>query len=442
MTTRKSFREIAQWIDDRSIEYELSSAEYKLRSLAKQHRWFNSADAHISFRNIIDRHKGGLDSKEISLLFYNTWLLDGVAGFGGKPFRSLRADLIGKEIRNSGYDIAALCEVFEEKYQRIIKKQRFPYDAMGPVWTVGNISSGLYTLSKFPLKYKRNRFIEKGPDLISGVIIDSVLSSVSVISKNAVDKKSNPDYHSNKGVLLTTIDLGIGKIDLYTTHLFWGSGEFNPIEKTKIQLEQLKELTEFIKETHNPKHVVIVAGDMNINPGRSKENDRAYEKMTELFSNITLKNGSKISLEDLWKIKGGKKGGTNMPTKGCEPEDRVKNLVTGICYCNDDTDDVKDLDEGRYDCIFVQKPSDSHDIVVDFSRMKRRPFPFPELKFEDIKNLLAHPILIQDPEFVLTIRNMNSTQLTEYVSYKIKEACKGHLSDHIGVDVKMLINKN
>ncbi len=418
MTTRKSFREIAQWIDDRSIENELPNIQYELRSVAKQHRWLNSADAHISFRNIVDRHKGGLNSKEISFLFYNTWLIDGALGtttvsllFDKKqaaPWLSLRADLIGKEIRNSGYDIAALCEVFEEKYQKIIKKQRFSYDAMGPVWTIGNVSSGLYTLSKFSMSYKRHRFEEKG---------------------------EFPDNWSNKGVLHTTIDLGIGKIDLYTTHLFWGSGEFNPIEKTKIQLNQLKELTEFIKETHNPKHLVIVAGDMNINPGRSKENDSAYEKMAELFSSITLKNGSKISLEDLWKIKGGKKGGTNMPKKGCEPEKRIKNPVTGICYCNDDTDDVKDLDEGRYDCIFVQKPSESHDINIDFSRMKRRPFPFPKITYDDIKHLKKNPLYSQ------LFERLNSSQLLELLSKKIIEDCNGHLSDHIGVDVKFLVNK-
>jgi endonuclease/exonuclease/phosphatase family metal-dependent hydrolase len=424
MKARKTFRAIAQWMDDRPIENNTPSPEYPLRSLAKQHRWLNSAETHISFRKIVDRHKGGTESKDISFLFYNTWLLDGVLGIAGKPFRSLRSDLIGKEIRNSGYDIVALCEVFEEKYQKVIKKQRFLYDAMGPVWTVGNTSSGLYTLSKFSLSYNRRRFEEKGYP---------------------------PDSLSNKGILLTTIDFGIGKIDLYSTHLFFGISKVEEINssalnlnlRTTIQLAQLKELTEFIKETHNPKHVVIIAGDMNINPGKSRVNGGAYEKMRDLLSNITLKNGSKISLEDLWKIKGGKRGGTNMPTQGCAIDNRLINPTSGIIYCNDDTNETNESknEEGRYDYIFVQKPVSSHDIIIDFSRMKRRPFPFPELKFEEIKDLLSDPIFIQDPTFLPLIRNMNPTQITEFASEKIEKVCKGHLSDHIGVDVKMLVNK-
>lgn len=425
MASRKTFREVAEWMDDRPLENKVRSPEYELRSLAKKHSWLNFDENKISYRKIIERHKGDTNSKEISFLFYNTWLIDGFLSFGAAPFLSLRANLIGKEIKNSGYDVAALCEVFEDKYKKIIRKLRFPYDAVGPVSTPGSISSGLYTLSKFPLGEKRRRFENAGPVDLGGLFND------------------NPDYNSNKGVLYNTINLGIGKIDLYTTHLFWGSGEFNPIEKTDIQLAQLKELTEFIKETHNPKHVVVVAGDMNINPGKSHVNGGAYEKMRDLLSNITIKIGSKISLEDLWKIKGGKRGGTNTPTQGCPIETRLTNPTSGILYCNDDSNEPSEAknEEGRYDYIFVQKPTASHDIIIDYSRMKRRPFPFPELKFEEIKGLLTHPILIRDPTFLPALKNMNSAQITEFVLEKIKQVCKGHLSDHIGVDVKMLITK-
>lgn len=430
MTTRKTFRQIAEWMDDRSLEktfsspeYELSSPVYELRSLAKQHRWLNFDESNISFRDIIERHKGGTESKDVSFLFYNTWLLDGVVGIGGGdvPWRSLRANLIGEEIRNSGYHIAALCEVFEERYRKIIKKLRFPYDAMGPISTFGSISSGLYTLSKFPLGEKRRRFENAGPVDFGGLVND------------------NPDYNSNKGVLFSSIDLGLGKIDLYTTHLFWGSGDFNSIEKTNIQIAQLKELTEFIKETHNPKHVVIVAGDMNINPGKRHLNGRAYEKMRNLLSNITIKNGSKISLEDLWKIKGGKRGGTNTPTQGCPIETRLTNPTSGILYCNDDSNEPSEAknEEGRYDYIFVQKPVSSHLIIVDFSRMKRRPFPIPDLRFDDIKNLNLH----LNPRFSPLFMNRSPEQVTSIIAEIIKKECKDHLSDHIGVDVKLVVNK-
>lgn len=428
MKTRNSIREIAQWMDN-------FSPVNSLRSLANQHRGIISNN-NFSVRDIVDRHNGGTDSKDISFLFYNTWLIDvidGVVGLGSAPWLSIRADLIGKEIRNSAYDIAALCEVFEEKYQKLIKKQRFSHEAMGPDWTLGNISSGLYTLSKFPLTYKRHRFECKGYP---------------------------PDNFSNKGILLTTIDLGIGKIDLYSTHLFWGESVIEDISsyysrrlsqiaqlygieinsfnlRTIIQIAQLKELTEYIKETHNPKHVVIVAGDMNINPGRSQENGQAYEKMKSLFSSITLKNGSKISLEDLWKFKGGKKGGTNTPTKGCEPAKRYLDPSSQICYCNDNTDETENNDEGRYDYIFVQKPAESHDIIIDFSRMKRRPFPIPDLEFNEIKHLKNNPLL---SHIFLSFKN-DPEKIALVITELIKKDCNGHLSDHLGVDVKLLVNK-
>ena len=401
MKTKNSIREIAQWMDN-------ISPVSSLRSIANQHRWLSSIENNISFRNIVNRHNASLHNKETSFLFYNTWLIDGVVGIGSAPWLSIRADLIGKEIRNSYYDIAALCEVFEEKYQKLIKKQRFNYDAMGPEWSLGSVSSGLYTLSKIPLTEKRHRFVEKG---------------------------GFPDNMSNKGVLFTTVDLGIGKIDLYSTHLYYGSEDTNLQERTNIQLKQLKELTNYIKETHNPKHVVIVAGDMNINPGRSQDNGQAYEKMKALFSSINVNNGADISLEDLWKIKGGKKGGTNTPTKGCEIAKRYKDNISGITYCNDDTDDAANFDEGRYDYIFVQKPAESHDIIIDFSRMKRRPFPLPNLEFNEIKHLLYNP------KFAPMFLNNNPEQITLKITEFIKRECKGHLSDHLGVDVKLLVNK-
>jgi endonuclease/exonuclease/phosphatase family metal-dependent hydrolase len=418
MKTRNSIREIAQWMDN-------LSPVNSLRSLANQHRGIISNN-NFSVRDIVDRHNGGTDSKDISFLFYNTLLIDGVIGIGSAPWLSIRADLIGKEIRNSGYDIAALCEVFEEKYQKLIKKQRFSHEAMGPVWTIGNVSSGLYTLSKFPLKDQRRRFVEKG---------------------------TVPDSLSNKGILLTTIDLGIGKIDVFSTHLFFGISDppMPPLpgnveqqvsqlillQRTNIQIAQLKELTKFIKENHNPKHVVIVAGDMNINPSRSQENGQAYEKMKTLFSSITLKNGEKISLEDLWKIKGGKKGGTNTPTKGCALDKRDKDSTSGIIYCSDNTVDTSNYDEGRIDYIFVQKPTESHDIIIDFSRMKRRPFPFPALKFEEIKHLMTD---LRFKRIFATYKN-DPEKIASIISEIIKNTCDGHLSDHLGLDVKLMVNK-
>ena len=97
MKTKNSIREIAQWMDN-------ISPVSSLRSIANQHRWLSSIENNISFRNIVNRHNASLHNKETSFLFYNTWLIDGVVGIGSAPWLSIRADLIGKEIRNSYYD--------------------------------------------------------------------------------------------------------------------------------------------------------------------------------------------------------------------------------------------------------------------------------------------------------------------------------------------------
>src|SRR5689334_14407053 len=89
------------------------------------------------------------------------------------------------------------------------------------------------------------------------------------------------DRWAAKGIQLTRIDMGVGIIDLYSTHLYSGGdpipvigdalkatlGGVTDDSRAKVQGAQIVQLCEFIAGTRDETHLVVVAGDFNV-PGR------------------------------------------------------------------------------------------------------------------------------------------------------------------------------
>lgn len=65
-----------------------------------------------TFRQVSEG-EGPPRSSDHSLLFWNSWLLDGILGISAKPQYEERAEEIGRAPDSSGYDIVALCEGFD-----------------------------------------------------------------------------------------------------------------------------------------------------------------------------------------------------------------------------------------------------------------------------------------------------------------------------------------
>lgn len=405
MANRNSLRSISEFMDSRN-------STNSLREVIKKHRLPGSVSAsELSFRTVADRHTS-VSSRDIRFLFYNTWLLQGFVGIGDKPLVGTRSYLIGQELKSTGYDIAALCEVFDEGSQeRISHESSFPNYEVGPLSTIGKKSSGLMTLSKYRItRFNRHRFEDRG---------------------------SGTDWWSNKGVLHTVISLWPGNIDLYTTHLVYGSTSKELPARTKDRLNQLIELRSFIGDTHNLDHVAIIAGDLNINADSNHPDGDAYRRLIRHVKNIPLKKGGQISFADLWPLRGGKSGGTNESYRKCQNRLVEDNII----YC-DDEETGKEKNEGRLDYIFVQEPAQEHKMNLDFTRLKRRPFPVPDLKVHQI------PIVINElmrPEEIESLSSMSESDLARVLTNFIRDQCQqhaeddvGHLSDHLGLEVTFL----
>ena len=433
-----------------------------LRTLGNEHRRLDKNEE-ISYRDLFDRHNGP-STKDVRFLCYNTWLLH--APFGNsKPVIPYRAYLMGLELKKSSYDIAALTEVFDKDDATLLKKKSgIKWAKSGHDGSFTEGGGGLYTLGNLTITDSgKHEFDEDG----GWGIIDS---------------------WAEKGILWTEMDMGVGKIDLYTTHLVYGSKTIEEvvgtdiekvaveistpivvdreIERSKLRLEQVRELREFISKTHKPGNVAIIAGDFNIGANQNLNGFRPYQKMMNLLSDIPLNNGIKITFDDLWSSKGGTLGATNNSYAKCK-----KRYSDGTIFC----DDSGKAENGRIDYVFIEQPTKEHSFTLDTTVVRRRPFPLPTLVLDEINNILAEcgftielqkeirkhykkflPTRFFPPGIGLGFTKISAlvTILQEEFDFEnffniwLKKKCRqhkmdrfGHLSDHIGLDFTLIASK-
>lgn len=419
----KSFRQIAEVMNPRR-------QKDTLKKLYKEHRFVDDK-SNFSWKNISHRHNNS--STRISkIIFLNAFLLR--APGNDAPAIPYRAALLGEEFKESGYDIAFLSEVFEKNDAELIKNNgHYRNMIFGPGPSFPNNSSGLCTLSNERIKNKNIKVFENDGGM--GVA----------------------DAWSQKGVLHTEIDMGPGNIDFYSTHLIYGTTfPFNnPIpesERLSLRLKQIEELTKFIKETHKKKNIIVLCGDFNINAN----DENAYRKMVRKLFYSSLKDGSRMKLDDLWRMKGGSNGATNNPYTKC-----IERYNQEGIYCEDDNESLS----GRIDYFFVERPKPHHDFNLDITVMRRRPLPVKNI--ENINDALDLLEQSGTEEFVDEIKKRVDIDVdnifkfsTPRDAYKIlnrhidirqllnnwlRRECKrhnedriGHLSDHIGLETTFI----
>lgn len=291
-----------------------------------------------------------------SLLFWNTWLLDGILGIGEKPQYKRRAEEIGQALEGVGYDIVALCEVFDANEREAVESgfadegDGSVESRVGPEGGCLEVSSGLYTLL---------------PDDGSGDM--RFVSSDETVYEEDGQEVRDADALSRKGVLHTEIDVGPGNIDLFSTHLLAGGGLgfietlfgwLSPDVPDRAQREaQVGELTDFVKRRTKDENITVVAGDFNIEAGTEEYRSTIGGMMEEL------------DLYDGWLRHGsGNPGKTDTVglTAGCDIDEKG-----GVPYhCRSD-----DRGEGdRIDYVFVEEPKPSHSLELDIAGMERATF--------------------------------------------------------------------
>lgn len=342
----------------------LGLMDYPEKGLWSVHRWLATEAQPLSLRRILERHQAASTTTH-RFLFYNTWLLNlqDVAELieDNAPDLSGRSRDIGRHVR-AYYDIAALCEVWDaEELRRIRAPLRGFSDATGPGGDWNDKSAGLVT---FVRNENRDRAIDYEPPL-PPLDPDYHTTLRSIVFDERGNRSRDADAWSNKGVLRTVIDVGVGKIDLYTAHLFSGGGllgDPSEEERRNIQLSQLRELVQFVRWTHRREHIIVVAGDFNIH-GNDED---AYPELVRYMATLGLK--------DIWEVRGGKHGSTFL-TESSPAERCIFNArqAGSRNYCDDYAIDDRN-DYGRIDYVFVEDPSPSHEFDLDITRVQRRPF--------------------------------------------------------------------
>lgn len=321
----------------------------------------------------------------------------------GCPDIKLRSAELGA-ILSSQYDVAALCEVWQPSTCSSLIESIEEGGCATQISTSRKIDPADGLMGDGLISIGINRrvqpifhhvFSQRGPER----------GNASDVINHLVDA----DVWSDKGVLLSLIDVEIGTIELYTTHLYSGGGllgfldlpsiglsEATREQKRLVRSRQLDEVVEFIKSHHVLGNVILLAGDLNID---ANSHDDYLELITKLQCITIERDGviSNICLVDAWAhqrhfyedAKDGR-GTTNsnyekslLLEPGATSNDRFAKLCVrkeghgDYCddSCSEDIDYLESLQTvGRIDYVFIQSPSKENKFNLDLTRIMRRHF--------------------------------------------------------------------
>ena len=274
----------------------------------------------------------------------------GVVAIEEKPALKERASEIGAAIANgAGGDIAVLCEIWaDDLFERIVAP-------------IKNAGLGLQVI-KGPQA--------KGMGLGSGLYVLGINQPITEMDRHVFKNKGHPlkdaDFHSRKSIILNQIDVDVGVIDLYSTHLHSG-GDLPDLkivnnvpseeDKQAVRLAQCAEMVAFINATHDKTHIAILTGDFNVN---------AVDQ-TAHFNLVSLM--AQANLFDAWSIQyeGTAVGKTNGDFH------KVCAGASGS-HCDEAKSSLTEASGSRIDYVFVEAPTISHTFNLDLTVIRRNPF--------------------------------------------------------------------
>jgi hypothetical protein len=280
---------------------------------------------------------------------------------GAKPALNERAREIGPKLMgpmslapglDKSYEIIALCEVWtQEARNQIAAATPQCAHIAGPDKTGSKAlkGSGLYQV------FSNHRVLEQH----------------FMVFNNRGDELRDADAWASKGVLLTRIDVGVGIIDLYGTHLYSGDGlidlpsmglgKLSEAEKSSIRNAQLDEFVIYFNETHLRSNIAIFCGDFNI---------AANKDLIDKMNTINIED---VALRppvgpDAYEESGGTHGGEDA---GGDRFNAMCDISKDIAFCCD----PNGKPSGEcIDYIFIERPTEDHTFNLDVSRLRRRLF--------------------------------------------------------------------
>jgi|GEM_PF-5106186 len=212
---------------------------------------------HADTRQWAAAMKARISPLRISLLTWNIWGLPFALGFGSKaPWRYAA---IAEKLKSSTYDVVALQEMWDRKTDVILHQAGFPYAAKGRKMHGLRDSSGLLTLSRYP------------------IIAAETL---------AFSRKSGIERFVNKGALFTRVALPTGQhLDIYNVHLASAPEGLNHLftsgaAAAHIRAAQIEQLDGWINSRRVANIPVILIGDFN-----TIEESHEYLLLKQRFSN-------------------------------------------------------------------------------------------------------------------------------------------------------------
>ena len=265
------------------------------------------------------------------------------------------------------YGIMALCEVWTgDLRDRIVA-------ALGA-------SGSQYTFTQGPDISGKSL---SGSGLFQIVNNYPVLDGAQTVFSARGDQFADADYWANKGAMLTRIDVGLGIIDLFSTHLYWGGGlidawGLSDEERANLRRAQIDELAGFISQYHpaDSPNIAILIGDFNI------AGDFASQDITE-YSGLRDRLEA-IGLRDEWAVQrgGGRFGAAVDPagyTDSARDEICKVPATADQSFCDDPLDPATVAGvKRRFDYFWVERPRAEHAFNLDVTRVRRRPFRRPD----------------------------------------------------------------
>jgi hypothetical protein len=338
-------------------------------------------------------------STALKFLSYNTYLLRLTADLPllpkleltAKPETAARAREIGQRLSTERYDLACLYEVFQSEERDLVLT-----GIAEPVQNLfGGTASSLMMVSKSPrfLRSAQHVFVQRGKTYhISNPVHD-------------FDVSADADWYARKGVLMAEVDTGLRAagapqtpipIEIYAMHMMWGGGvpsvfidalnalttgnsitPANDQERFALQMAQIDEFLAFYRAHHDPRNVAILCGDFNIDGSRRELYGPLVERLNQ------------VNLADVWgdgryrsETHAGQTARNDEDDGAREGDFRHVCAAYGGSDASDYCDELANIKSsspnvGRFDYIFVERPSTSHRCRVDPARVRRRQFRRP-----------------------------------------------------------------
>ena len=317
------------------------------------------------------------DTVELRCCFYNAFLLRAARlPLPGRPRYLHSAPAVDARARELGdrlagrYDVAALCEVFDQSEQR----------ALVSGWHGRGGRHGRPRTAAGPPTFLRRVPLVKTSGLFTVVDGPAVVRTATHLYRTRGHRFVDADAWAHKGALLVEVDVGLAaNLEVYSTHLIWGGDLLVPRERhhrsavADFRQAQAHELLDFVRRTHRPGNATLVVGDFNID---ALHPSPAYTDLTGAMGDA--------GFDDLWLTHGIGPGWTCDLRKAPEviaeadPDDpdRCLDRAVGEGTVADDAPPEHGNEPGkRIDFAWLRRPTGEDGVAVEVRAVRRLAFP-------------------------------------------------------------------